>query len=521
MHTTGGSRLMILKDGYLFTIFLSSVVYFVLFLYCLSIRKSVGIVYLTMLMAMLSLQGVLSIRELLADGLDAKLFWRNLQQIPLHSSSVLTLGILMFYMRVDDKIRNRSLLVLGAAVAVYWLLVFTDSHHHLLRREIWIEPYGRFERIGLSRMPLGWLFFLFFHTLAAWGLGMLVNHYRKVVGGQKKQLILLIIAALCPYLLPEIAKLAGGQLNLSTSLLPAAAIFFYVLHIHKFLQMRPLAQEKVLEHMSEGILIADEQDRIIDANPAARMIGGLSPQGRLIGESLAELFAGVPDLRAICKAGEQRRIETEIAGKLFEVRFIPLRVREERTGSLLIFADITERKLAERELIRRATTDGLTGLFNRMHFFEKLHEARETCLSSGMPISLMVIDLDHFKSINDRYGHAAGDRLLFHFAGMLREAAGSAGTAGRIGGEEFALFFPGMDGETAFRLAEDIRRRADREPLLLSESGDRIAYSISIGVAELQDADMTVESLYGMADDCLYASKQSGRNRTTLAKRKA
>jgi hypothetical protein len=252
MNMTGGNRFMILKDGYLFTIFLSSVVYFVLFLYCLFIRKSAGIVYLTILMAMLSLQGVLSIKELLAEGLDAKLFWRNLQQIPLFSSAVLTLGIIMFYMRASGKVRNRSLLVLSAVAVVFWILLFTDSHHHLIRREVWVEPYGNFDRIGASRMPLGWLFFLFFHTLAFWGLALLANHYRKVVGGRKRQLILLIFAGLCPYLLPELAKLAGGHVNVSTSLLPAAVIFFYVLHIHEFLQVRPLAQEKVLEHMSEG-----------------------------------------------------------------------------------------------------------------------------------------------------------------------------------------------------------------------------------------------------------------------------
>jgi diguanylate cyclase (GGDEF)-like protein len=202
-------------------------------------------------------------------------------------------------------------------------------------------------------------------------------------------------------------------------------------------------------------------------------------------------------------------------------------VRDERSGSLLILSDITNRKQIEQELVRRATTDGLTGLSNRLQFFERLHETRETCRQTGEPISLMVIDLDHFKSINDRYGHVAGDRLLVRFADMLRETAGPACTAGRIGGEEFAVLCPGMDGEAAFRLAEKIRTRALREPLALgeaAEAGENIAYSVSIGVAELQDSDnsdMTVESLYALADNCLYASKEAGRNRTTLAKRSA
>lgn len=513
----GGNRLMIMKDGYLFATLLSSVVYLVLFIYCIFIRKSAGIVYLMVLMALLSVQGVLSIGELLAEGLDAKLFWRNLQQIPLYGSSIMLLGVIMFYMRVDGKIRNRCLLVLTAVAAVYWILLFTDSHHHLIRRDVWIEPYGNFERIGASRMPLGWVFFLSMHTLALWGMALLVGHYRRVVGGQKRQLILLIIAVLCPYLLPELAKLMGGHLNISTSLLPAALIFFYIMHIQQFLQVRPLAREKVLEHMSEGILIADERDRIIDANPTARLIGGISAKGKLVGAQLSDLFAGLPDLKALLETGEQGSVETEIAGKWFEVRLIPLRIRDERTGSLLIFADITDRKLAERELFRRATTDGLTGLSNRHHFFEQLNESSRDCRLTGKPISLMVIDLDHFKSINDRFGHITGDSLLRSFAAMLREAVEPFGTAGRIGGEEFAVFCPGAGGEAAFRLAEEIRTRAVREPLRLAESGESVAYSVSIGVAELSGADMTIESLYAAADNCLYASKQGGRNRTTLA----
>jgi diguanylate cyclase (GGDEF)-like protein/PAS domain S-box-containing protein len=405
-------------------------------------------------------------------------------------------------------------------------LLFTDSHHHLIRGDVWVEPYGDYERIGMSRMPLGWVFFLYNQLAALWGLGLLVSHYRKVVGGQKRLVVLLIIAVLCPFLLPELAKLAGGHVNISTSLLPAAFIFFYILHIRKFLQVRPLAREKVLEHMSEGILIANEREQIIDANPAARAMVR-KPGGKLVGASLPDLFADHPELKAFCAAGEPGSLETEIAGKWFEVRLIPLRVRDERSGSLLILSDITNRKQIEQELVRRATTDGLTGLSNRLQFFERLHETRETCRQTGKPISLMVIVLDHFKSINDRYGHVAGDRLLVRFADMLRETAGPACTAGRIGGEEFAVLCPGMDGEAAFRLAEKIRTRALREPLALgeaAEAGENIAYSVSIGVAELQDSDnsdMTVESLYALADNCLYASKEAGRNRTTLAKRSA
>jgi len=217
-------------------------------------------------------------------------------------------------------------------------------------------------------------------------------------------------------------------------------------------------------------------------------------------------------------------METEIGGKHFEVRLIPVRVRNQRTGSLLIFNDITERKQDERELIRRATTDGLTNLYNRIYFLELLDQARNDCLTSGAPISLALIDVDFFKNINDQYGHIAGDRVLQHFTAQLLDVTREIGVAGRMGGEEFAVFLPDTDGLAAYTLAEKLRQRVLQERPALSGIGDSangIEYSISVGVAELEYAEMSIESWYNLADTCLYASKQKGRNQTTLAPKKA
>jgi diguanylate cyclase (GGDEF)-like protein/PAS domain S-box-containing protein len=505
-----------LKGGFPYSTLLSALIFFILFLYALRIRKSPGAVFLLCLTALLSLQGVLSICELLSDGLDKKLFWRNLQQIPLYYSTVLIPGIIMSYIGISRKVIARRILIISGIICIYWIILFTEPQ--LIRKEVWLEPYGAFERIGMTRTPLGYLFFIHNKIVGLWALGMLLSNYRKAVGIQRTQYIALSAATLLPYAVPELARLAGLRLNVAVSMLPTAVLLFYVLHIYKFLQVRPLAKEKVIEHMSEGILIADGQDRIIDANPAAQTIKSLCGKEKLIGTSIAELFESHPELQAFYEAGKQGELEAEIGGTYFEVRFIPIRVRNTRTGSLLIFNDMTERKKYENELIRRATTDGLTKLYNRVHFFELLERAKTDCAASGQPISLMLIDVDHFKQINDQYGHIAGDRVLQHFTSVLKDCIRDNGIAGRIGGEEFAVFLPETDGRAAYNIAEELRRRMQRETVPLSESGESeggISCTISIGVAELEDSGMSIDAWYHLADKCLYASKQNGRNRTT------
>lgn len=505
---------------------LSAIVHFVLFIYTFRTRNSPGAVFLIVMTALFSAQGWLSIGELLADGLDNKLLWRNLQQIPLYYSPIMLLGVIMANMGVSGKILARTILLLSGIMLVYWILLFTDAHHHLIREKVWVEPYWDFERIGMERTTLGYVFFSLIYAITFSCFGLLLLNYRKAIGTQRMQYFLLVFAALMPLVLPPLADfLFGLKVNMAASMLPAAVLIFYALHVYKFLQVRPLAKEKVVEHMSEGILVADEHDRVIDANPAARMIRHWNGKRKLVGAYLEDLFQDIPQLLALCGTREQGKTEVELGNEHFEVRFMPIRVRGHHTGSLLIFRDVTERKNYENELIRRANTDGLTGLYNRLHFLELLDKIKKQCELSGVPVSLLLIDVDHFKKINDQYGHMAGDRVLQHFAALLKQCTRERGVAGRIGGEEFAVVVPGIDGAEAYRIAEEIRLQAFRESSgpAESESGahvERPAYSISIGIAEPEDENMTLEAWMALADACLYASKQNGRNRTTLAEKK-
>jgi diguanylate cyclase (GGDEF)-like protein len=158
-----------------------------------------------------------------------------------------------------------------------------------------------------------------------------------------------------------------------------------------------------------------------------------------------------------------------------------------------------------------AVTDELTGLLNRRGFHELFETELERARRSGQPLSLIVGDLDHFKALNDRFGHAAGDRALEQLSLILRTAKRRIDTAARIGGEEFAVILPDSDHHAAFILAERMRREV-RETFLY----EPYELTISLGVATFPMHGTDTEGLVAQADEALYAAKALGRDRSVV-----
>jgi diguanylate cyclase (GGDEF)-like protein len=129
-------------------------------------------------------------------------------------------------------------------------------------------------------------------------------------------------------------------------------------------------------------------------------------------------------------------------------------------------------------------------------------------------VALIMLDLDHFKAVNDTYGHPAGDRVLVALADALRQSMREVDVVGRLGGEEFAILMPDTSAEAATQAAERIRRAI--EALVLDIDGQRLAFTASFGVAVFGRADDTIHDLFTRADRALYRAKQAGRNRVEL-----
>jgi diguanylate cyclase (GGDEF)-like protein len=166
---------------------------------------------------------------------------------------------------------------------------------------------------------------------------------------------------------------------------------------------------------------------------------------------------------------------------------------------------------AEQKLVDMATHDHLTSLFNRREAYRKLGEELAISLQSQQPLSLLLIDLDHFKRVNDTHGHSAGDIVLQSVADAMRQCIGLDGFCCRYGGEEFLVVLPGASFETAIAVAEKLRLQIEKLEMPVSP-GTLLRITASIGVATLKEGE-TVDQLVSQADSAMYQAKKMGRNR--------
>jgi diguanylate cyclase (GGDEF)-like protein len=179
-------------------------------------------------------------------------------------------------------------------------------------------------------------------------------------------------------------------------------------------------------------------------------------------------------------------------------------------GRMLIYSDVTDIVRAAQELERLATIDGMTGIYNRRHFLALADREWNCARRHGRPLSFLMIDIDHFKAINDRFGHSAGDRVLRDVAEALRAHLREADLVTRYGGEEFVAVVSGIASERqALAVAEKLRAMIEQMP-----AAPELRVTISIGVA-LSDPAASAMSLIERADRALYEAKRQGRNRVT------
>ena len=169
----------------------------------------------------------------------------------------------------------------------------------------------------------------------------------------------------------------------------------------------------------------------------------------------------------------------------------------------------------QARLQEQALRDPLTGLYNRRHMDQVLDRELAACAASGEPLALVLLDIDHFKQVNDTWGHLAGDDLLRALAAQLREVVDGRAMACRLGGDELMLMLPGTSSAGAMAMAERLRRRFEQVPA--STGAGPMAASLSLGIAMFPDHGQSARELLHCADQALYQAKLHGRNRTMLA----
>ncbi|MDQ5911557.1 MAG: putative Diguanylate cyclase [Pseudomonadota bacterium] len=284
----------------------------------------------------------------------------------------------------------------------------------------------------------------------------------------------------------------------------------------------------ITDSAQDAIVMLDTEGRISFWNPAAERIFGYT-QDEALGQDLHQLLAPDRYHEAHHQAFSEFR-ETgrgNAVGKTLELcarhkdgseiavalSLSAVHIQNQWRG-VGILRDETQRQAQERELRRLATTDHLTGMANRRHFLKQVDLELQRFKRYAAPATLLMVDLDHFKRINDTCGHAAGDQTLQHFASIAQTLLRYTDLIGRLGGEEFAILLPATGLEGARLLAERLRGAVANTSIPWESR--TIELTVSIGVTRFSSTDEEPGSILNRADRALYQAKEQGRNQTVV-----
>jgi diguanylate cyclase (GGDEF)-like protein/PAS domain S-box-containing protein len=278
----------------------------------------------------------------------------------------------------------------------------------------------------------------------------------------------------------------------------------------------------LVEGISEALVAVDSNGRIFDLNTSAIEMFDY-PREELIGKEVELL---VPETKRLLHT-EHREMymqspRTREMGRGFNLtaqdasgRTFPVEIglntvhAEDSISVIALITDITERMKTEEVLRTEALTDSLTGLFNRRAFEDQLAAEENRVARGAKKYSIIIADIDHFKSVNDTYGHGVGDEILRHITRILHAHIRRADTLARWGGEEFIILLPETDLEGSATSAEKLRASIETSPARTSRGS--IGVSMSFGTAVIEHGE-TKESVISRADEKLYAAKNAGRN---------
>lgn len=284
---------------------------------------------------------------------------------------------------------------------------------------------------------------------------------------------------------------------------------------------------QIFNASADGMWVIDKDYKVVRMNKRFAEMAGLDPF-ESVGQKCYELFPSP------CCNDEHCPLKMVIATQERWVEEVSLNVEDkeapffivaanrflglagELVGIVVSFTDISKRKTLEEDLRRLATIDSLTGVFSRRYFLELAERELNRARRYDSPVSLLMLDVDHFKNINDTYGHPVGDEVLKKICATCKEELRSNDIMGRIGGEEFAIALPECDLENSLLIAERIRASLEESSLLAG--GAEVKYTLSIGAAQFGRSAESLGELLKQADQALYHAKTNGRNQVAAAR---
>lgn len=472
----------------------------------------------------------------LAASLPQKIFWLKVTYLGVVIVPTCFLLFTLFITRREKWLTFRNLLLLAIEPALIVLIV-------------WLAPQALFASIRaftqkgyvvmeIQRGTGFWVNLIYSYLLILLGLALLTASYRQANSFFKRQYLMILLGSLVPFLFsafthlrrdgsaePDYAPLMFGI---------SGMVYAYAIFRHKLMDLVPFARSHLIEKMSDGLVVVDVEGRIVDINPAMKNFLAAEPAS-FLGKNIANVLNIWNDRLEHLLNGPEARTEIRLPHK--PSRYLDLRVtplydnNHTLNGRIIVFRDITDRKEVEKDLRHamdrmqtqlieigllqsqlreQAIRDALTNLFNRRYLEETLERELARAAREVYPLCIVMMDIDHFKEVNDTYGHEAGDIVLKTLAETVTSQSRQGDFVCRYGGEEFVLVMPNISLEVARERVSSLHRSISL--LYIPFGRFSLNVTVSMGLSAFPIHGEKKEDLLRAADRALYAAKHAGRN---------
>jgi diguanylate cyclase (GGDEF)-like protein len=427
--------------------------------------------------------------------------------------------ILLFSLRL---LRGKSTSTLGVILllvipAITLFIVWTQKYHSLFYINPRIISTGLYPALAFERGVWYYIYITYLLASIFVSVQLLIIHAFRSPQHQKNQAITIAVSSIFPifstifYYLGWIPyQIDPGPFSLTLT----GVVFAFTLFKLRLFELVPAARELALDSIRDAFLVVDRQGRLLDLNKAALGIPGAN--SLKIGELLADDRPVAKNLQPLLQNGKDdiqfSTFDPEGGNRCYQARAFPIMRKQERIdGMAILISDVTETAGLLRQLSYQANIDGLTGVLNRRQLMDLGAKEVETARRTGLPLGVILVDLDHFKTLNDTYGHATGDDALKKVAECFRKGLRSVDLLGRYGGEEFAAILPGTDLQSTVKIAE--RLLCSLANCTIMHKGELLRITASFGAHSAHAADgTTIDELLKIADLALYQAKTNGRN---------
>jgi diguanylate cyclase (GGDEF)-like protein/PAS domain S-box-containing protein len=483
-------------------------------------RHVPGATFLAAMMAGAAIWCGAAIGELFAGTLAGKLFWARLSYLGIAS---VPWGWLLFCLSYTGRLSRRipsAATSLAALPALTFILVILSPRVPLVWISAHLAATTRPHALVLEHGEWFWIHATYSYACLLVGSVVLLNAVLRQVRPLTAQGVTFFLAAAMPWaanlltitrlvrldgldLTPPAIALSGVLITVGIARLKALDVFPGIV---------PVARDAVFERMRDGVLVVDKHGRVLNANKAAQRL--LVKSGEALAASpLSDLLpdlqpaVGWSVLEVLVEKGNSETVVRDEGGcdRFLEISASSLGSAARVSGYVLVMREITERRALEKELRHRALHDELTGLPNRTLLREHLDRLLALQSRRRNGLTLLLIDLDRFKEINDTFGHEAGDTLLSVVAERLRRALRESDLVARLGGDEFAVVLPDCGASDAMEVAATLRGALSAGIDLRNQT---VCVSASIGVAVSPVHGRDAGTLLRHADVALYLAKE-------------